>query len=34
VRGYLSALTPRSGVYDRYGGVTDDGAPSIARQVA
>lgn len=34
VRGYLSALTPRSGVYDRHGGVADGGAPSIARQVA
>jgi hypothetical protein len=34
VRGFVSALTPRAGVYDRYGGVSDDGATSIARQVA
>jgi hypothetical protein len=34
VRGFLSALTPRAGVYDRHGGVSDEGAPSIARQVA
>ena len=34
VRGFLSALTPRAGVYDRHGGLSDDGATSIARQVA
>lgn len=34
VRGYLSALSPRAGVYDRRGGVADESAPSIARQVA
>jgi hypothetical protein len=34
VRGYLSALSPRADVYDRYGGVRGDGVGSIARQVA
>jgi hypothetical protein len=34
VRGYLSALSPRADVYDRYGGVRNDGIASIARQVA
>ncbi len=34
VRGFLSALTPRTGVYDRHGGLSDDGATSTARQVA
>jgi hypothetical protein len=34
VRGYLSALSPRADVYDRYGGVRNDGVFSIARQVA
>jgi hypothetical protein len=34
VRGYLSALSPRADVYDRYGGVRVDGVGSIARQVA
>jgi glycosyltransferase A (GT-A) superfamily protein (DUF2064 family) len=34
VRGYLSALSPRAGVYDRYGSVRNDGVFSIARQVA
>ena len=34
VRGYVSALSPRADVYDRYGGVRDDGTSSAARQVA
>jgi hypothetical protein len=34
VRGYLSALSPRADVYDRYGGVRGTGLASIARQVA
>ena len=34
VRGYISALSPRADVYDRYGGVRGDGVGSIARQVA
>lgn len=34
VRGYLSALSPRADVYDRYGGVRNEGIASIARQVA
>jgi hypothetical protein len=34
VRGYLSALSPRADVYDRYGGVRHDGIVSLARQVA
>lgn len=34
VRGYLSALSPRASVYDRHGGVTNQGPESIARQVA
>jgi hypothetical protein len=34
VRGYLSALSPRADVYDRYGGVRNDGVVSVARQVA
>jgi hypothetical protein len=34
VRGFLSALTPRASAYDRHGVVSDDGATSIARQVA
>ena len=34
VRGYLSALSPRADVYDRYGGVRADSVASIARQVA
>ena len=34
VRGYLSALSPRASVYDRYGGVRSDSTPAIARQVA
>jgi len=34
VRGYISALSPRAAVYDRYGGVRNDGIASIARQVA
>jgi hypothetical protein len=34
VRGYISALSPRADVYDRYGGVRGDGVTSIARQVA
>ena len=34
VRGYISALSPRADVYDRYGGVRGDSVGSIARQVA
>jgi hypothetical protein len=34
IRGYLSALSPRANVYDRYGGVRNDGVVSSARQVA
>ncbi|HEX7506597.1 MAG TPA: flagellar export chaperone FlgN [Polyangia bacterium] len=34
VRGYISALSPRADVYDRYGGVREDNVGSIARQVA
>ena len=34
VRGYLSALSPRADVYDRYGGIRGNGMGSIARQVA
>jgi len=34
VRGYISALSPRADVYDRYGGVRGGGVGSIARQVA
>jgi len=34
VRGYISALSPRADVYDRYGGVKGSSAGSIARQVA
>jgi hypothetical protein len=34
VRGFLSALSPRAGVYDRHGGVSDDAVTSTARQVA
>jgi hypothetical protein len=34
VRGYISALSPRADVYDRYGGVRVDNVGSIARQVA
>jgi hypothetical protein len=34
VRGYLSALSPRADVYDRYGGIRGSGVASIARQVA
>jgi hypothetical protein len=34
VRGYISALSPRADVYDRYGGVRADSVCSIARQVA
>jgi hypothetical protein len=34
VRGYISALSPRADVYDRFGGVRGDSVGSIARQVA
>ena len=34
VRGYISALSPRADVYDRYGGVRNEGIASTARQVA
>lgn len=34
VRGYISALSPRADVYDRYGGVRNEGVGSISRQVA
>jgi hypothetical protein len=34
VRGYLSALSPRATAYDRRGGMTNEGANPIARQVA
>ena len=34
VRGYISALSPRAGVYDRHGGVGGDSVGSISRQVA
>ena len=34
VRGYISALSPRADVYDRYGSVRGDSVGSIARQVA
>ena len=34
VRGYISALSPRADVYDRYGGVKGSSVGSIARQVA
>jgi hypothetical protein len=34
VRGYLSALSPRASVYDRHGGMRNEDAESIARQVA
>jgi hypothetical protein len=34
VRGYLSALSPHASVYDRHGGISTQGEPSIARQVA
>ena len=34
VRGYISALSPRADVYDRYGGIRGSGEGSITRQVA
>ena len=34
VRGYISALSPRADVYDRYGGIRGDSVGTIARQVA
>jgi hypothetical protein len=34
VRGYLSALSPQASVYDRHGGMKNEAAESIARQVA
>lgn len=34
VRGFLSALSPRASVYDRHGGISSQGEPPIARQVA
>lgn len=34
VRGYLAALSPRASVYDRNGGIRNEGANPLSRQVA
>ncbi len=34
VRGYLLALSPRASVYDRSGGIRNEGSSSLSRQVA
>jgi len=34
VRGYLSAMSPKASVYDRFGSLRNEGPTSIARQVA